>query len=153
MQKLDLERPVQKSPNVLLWVLVFAFVGYVAVDNGWVNIDWSRQERDKEEQVEPQPVDPVVKGDVLVAVLEKRATTVEQELVLRAKDEFVEKYKLAGFRTLDNDDHPTVDPFLKYAEMKRVDVAAGGVFLVRDKKIVKCAPFPKDKAALEGFLK
>lgn len=174
MEKLQYktEPVVQKEGgnSVVTWILAIALFAIVAKHFGAFDegADWRKWWRgDDKREVDPKPDDDKkdddkkpnpddsknLSGQRLVFVFEKRATTVDQELILRTLGDVVSSHKLSGFNLIDEEDSPAVDPFVAYAGAKGLDIKKGGVFLVKDKKIVKAAQFPSKSSELEKFLK
>jgi hypothetical protein len=156
MQKLEIGRESRPQSSFVTNLLLVLLLGFAAYNTGWINTDWFKQQdkQDDQEQVDPIPDDgKKVDGATLVVVLEKRATADDQELILRGIDRLVDSNKIAGKRVLDDDDVPVVDQLRKYAEDRKIDAAGGLVFLIKDKKVLKAAKFPKTEEELERFVK
>jgi hypothetical protein len=156
MQKLEIGKETKSQSGFVTNLLLVLLLGFAAYNTGWINTDWFKRQdkQDDQEQVDPIPDDgKKVDGATLVVVLEKRATAGDQELILRGIDRLVDSNKIAGKRVLDDDDVPVVDQLRQYAKDRKIDAAGGLVFLVKDKKVLKAAKFPKTEEELERFVK
>lgn len=102
----------------------------------------------------PTPAPTDLTGATLLYVLENTAPSVAQtELMMAVTTDYLQStYKMAGFRRYDEEQEQGKQ-VVAYAVGRGVDPTAGLVAIVKDKQIVKVAPWPKDKPALEAFLK
>jgi hypothetical protein len=102
--------PKAKESGGTTYAILFAFVILV----GALYYIWNEFGTPPMPDPEPGP-NPVVKeGGSLVCILEKQSPTVDQELLIRALPDYVERNKLDSWIVLDKD-LPEVAPVIRFA--------------------------------------
>lgn len=106
---------------------------------------------DDDTQPQPQPTPVDLKGSTLVFVLENTSPTANQtEVMLSVNTQELRSRGFEGFRRYD-EEQAEVQSLVEHAVSK--NTPSPFVVLMRDKKCIKLAPFPKSPAELEAFLR
>jgi hypothetical protein len=106
---------------------------------------------DDERRTNPQPAPVNLQGSTLVFVLEALSVTAQQqEVMLSVTTDGLRGRGMEGFRRYD-DDQSEVQELVSFAVSK--NTPSPFVALLKDKKILKLAPFPTTSAELEAFLR